>query len=85
MRIELQAELDALEAGFQEAGGLEGPGIDFYSKPAGDPALSAEYFKKAGYASGKYEGDEELGRHENVDQRGLAAVDASQRAVDRVR
>ena len=39
---------------------LEGPGIDFMSKPAGDPALSAEYFKKAGFASGKYEGDEEL-------------------------
>jgi peptide/nickel transport system substrate-binding protein len=46
--------------GFEEAGGLEGPGIDFYSKPEGDAALSAEYFKKAGYASGKYEGDETL-------------------------
>ena len=44
--------------GFEEAGGLEGPGIDFYSKPAGDMALAAEYFKKAGYASGKYEGTE---------------------------
>src|SRR3954471_24545710 len=46
--------------GFEEAGGLEGPGIDFYSHPAGDAALSAEYFKKAGYASGKYEGNESL-------------------------
>jgi peptide/nickel transport system substrate-binding protein len=46
--------------GFEEAGGQKGPGIDFYSHPAGDPALSAEYFKKAGYASGKYEGGEEL-------------------------
>src|SRR4051812_48879955 len=46
--------------GFEEAGGLEGPGIDFYSKPEGDAALSAEYFKKAGYASGKYEGNESL-------------------------
>jgi peptide/nickel transport system substrate-binding protein len=46
--------------GFEEAGGLEGPGVDFMSNPAGDAALSAEYFKKAGYASGKYEGDEEL-------------------------
>jgi peptide/nickel transport system substrate-binding protein len=46
--------------GFEEAGGLEGPGIDFMSHPAGDAALSAEYFKKAGYASGKYEGDESI-------------------------
>jgi peptide/nickel transport system substrate-binding protein len=46
--------------GFDEAGGLKGPGLDFMSKPAGDPALSASYFKKAGYASGKYEGDDPL-------------------------
>ena len=43
--------------GFEEAGGMEGPGLDFMAKPEGDPALPAEYFKKAGYASGKYEGD----------------------------
>jgi peptide/nickel transport system substrate-binding protein len=47
-------------AGFEEAGGLKGPGIDFMSNPKGDPALSAEYFRKAGFASGKYEGDDEL-------------------------
>jgi len=58
--------------GFDEAGGLKGPGIDFMSKPAGDAALSAEYFKKAGYASGKYEGDEPLlmvGTSEGVAQK----------------
>src|SRR3954453_17254913 len=58
--------------GFEEAGGLKGPGIDFMSKPAGDPALAAEYFKKAGYASGKYEGNEELlmvGTSEGVAQK----------------
>jgi peptide/nickel transport system substrate-binding protein len=41
--------------GFEEAGGMKGPGLDFMSKPKGDPALAAEYFKKAGFASGKYE------------------------------
>jgi peptide/nickel transport system substrate-binding protein len=46
--------------GFEESGGKEGFGLDFMSHPAGDPALSAEYFRKAGYASGRYEGDEEL-------------------------
>jgi peptide/nickel transport system substrate-binding protein len=46
--------------GFDEAGGLEGPGLDFMSNPKGDPSLAAEYFKKAGYASGKYEGDQEF-------------------------
>jgi peptide/nickel transport system substrate-binding protein len=46
--------------GFEEAGGLKGPGIDFMSHPEGDAALSASYFKKAGYASGKYEGNDTL-------------------------
>jgi peptide/nickel transport system substrate-binding protein len=47
-------------AGFEEAGGLEGFGIDFMQNPKGDKALMAEYFKKAGYSSGKYEGNEKL-------------------------
>jgi peptide/nickel transport system substrate-binding protein len=46
--------------GFEEAGGLEGPGLDFMSHPEGDLELAASYFKKAGYASGKYEGSDEL-------------------------
>jgi peptide/nickel transport system substrate-binding protein len=40
---------------------MKGTGVDFLSvdgKP--QPELSAEYFKKAGYASGKYEGDESI-------------------------
>jgi peptide/nickel transport system substrate-binding protein len=43
--------------GFEEAGGLNGPGLDFLP-PSGDPnpELSAEYFKKAGYADGKFDG-----------------------------
>jgi peptide/nickel transport system substrate-binding protein len=46
--------------GFEEAGGLEGPGFDFLANPNGDMQLASEYMKKAGYASGKYEGDEEI-------------------------
>jgi len=48
-------------AGFEEAGGMKGTGVDFLSvdgKP--NPTLSAEYFKKAGFASGKYEGTEKI-------------------------
>jgi peptide/nickel transport system substrate-binding protein len=48
-------------AGFEEAGGMKGTGVDFLSvdgKPL--PDVSAEYFKKAGYASGKYEGKEKI-------------------------
>jgi peptide/nickel transport system substrate-binding protein len=48
-------------AGFEEAGGTKGTGVDFLSvdgKP--QPDVSAEYFKKAGYASGKYEGKEKI-------------------------
>jgi peptide/nickel transport system substrate-binding protein len=46
--------------GFEEAGGAKGPGADFLAKPEGDMRLAAEYMRKAGYDSGKYEGDEEL-------------------------
>ena len=48
-------------AGFDEAGGMKGTGVDYLSvdgKP--NDALAAEYMKKAGYASGKYDGNEKL-------------------------
>ncbi len=44
--------------GFEEAGGLEGTGVDYLANPEGDPELAAEYMKKAGYESGKCEGPE---------------------------
>jgi peptide/nickel transport system substrate-binding protein len=48
-------------AGFEEAGGAKGTGVDFLSVDGSpQPELSAEYFKKAGYASGKYEGKEKI-------------------------
>ena len=46
--------------GFEEAGGLEGAGLDFMANPAGDPELAAQYMQDAGYESGKYEGDEKI-------------------------
>jgi peptide/nickel transport system substrate-binding protein len=49
--------------GFDQAGGLKGfPDIDFFNDKnvKGDMAISAKYFKAAGYASGKYEGKEQL-------------------------
>jgi peptide/nickel transport system substrate-binding protein len=48
-------------AGFEEAGGMKGFGFDFLSEDgSARPDVSAEYFKKAGYASGKYEGKEKI-------------------------
>jgi peptide/nickel transport system substrate-binding protein len=44
--------------GFEEAGGLEGPDLDFMANPDGDPDLAAEYMKKAGFSSGKCEGSD---------------------------
>jgi peptide/nickel transport system substrate-binding protein len=58
--------------GFDEAGGLKGPGLDFMSHPDGDMALAAEYLKKAGYPSGKYTGGQDLlmvGTSEGVAQK----------------
>ncbi len=42
--------------GFEEAGGLEGPDLDFIKDPNGDAKLAASYMKKAGFKSGKCEG-----------------------------
>ena len=44
------------QPGYDEAGGAKGPGYDFMSHPSGDPQLAADYMKKAGYSSGKYDG-----------------------------
>lgn len=47
--------------GFEEAGGFEGAeGIDFMANPNGDMDLAAEYMRKAGFESGRYEGEEIL-------------------------
>jgi len=46
--------------GFEEAGGLKGPGYDFLANPRGDMTLASEYMKKAGYPSGKYTGNDSL-------------------------
>jgi len=59
--------------GFDQAGGMKGPGFDFLN-PTGQPQpqLSAEYFKKAGFKSGKYEGKDPLlmvGTSEGVAQK----------------
>jgi peptide/nickel transport system substrate-binding protein len=48
------------QPGFEEAGGADGPGVDFLSKPTGDLNLAMEYMKKAGYSSGKYDGGQEF-------------------------
>jgi peptide/nickel transport system substrate-binding protein len=43
--------------GYEEAGGDKGGGEDYLAKPEGDPAVAAEYMKKAGFASGKANGE----------------------------
>jgi peptide/nickel transport system substrate-binding protein len=44
--------------GFEQAGGSKGPGVDYLKNPQGDADLAAQYMKKAGYSSGKYDGGE---------------------------
>ncbi len=46
--------------GFEEAGGLEGTGVDFLADPAGDADVAAKYMEAAGYPDGKYTGDEKI-------------------------
>jgi peptide/nickel transport system substrate-binding protein len=42
--------------GFEQAGGLTGPKVDFNEHPEGDIAVAEKYIKLAGYPSGKYTG-----------------------------
>ncbi|HEX5223746.1 MAG TPA: ABC transporter substrate-binding protein [Solirubrobacteraceae bacterium] len=44
--------------GFEEAGGLEGPKVDFNEHPQGDMAVAEKYMKAAGFPSGKYTGSQ---------------------------
>jgi peptide/nickel transport system substrate-binding protein len=49
--------------GFEQSGGYDGfPEIDYFNKNniKGDLDIAAKYFKAAGFASGKYEGNEQL-------------------------
>lgn len=44
-------------AGFEAAGGAEGPeGADWLEKPQGDRELAAEYMRRAGFDDGRYDG-----------------------------
>lgn len=48
--------------GFEESGGVEGFGdeFDYMNSDTAQPDVAAKYMKAAGFASGKYEGDDEL-------------------------
>jgi peptide/nickel transport system substrate-binding protein len=46
--------------GFEQAGGVKGPPLDFLANPRGDMNLATQYMKKAGYPSGKYTGNDDL-------------------------
>jgi peptide/nickel transport system substrate-binding protein len=46
--------------GFEQAGGLPGPKVDFNEHPEGDAAVAEKYIKLAGYPSGKYTGGKTL-------------------------
>jgi peptide/nickel transport system substrate-binding protein len=46
--------------GFEAAGGLPGPQVDYNAYPQGNPAIAAKYMKLAGYPSGKYTGTKTL-------------------------
>jgi peptide/nickel transport system substrate-binding protein len=46
--------------GFEEAGGQNGTGADYLKNPSGDLNLAQSYMKKAGYPSGKANGEQIL-------------------------
>ena len=42
--------------GFETAGGMKGPDLDFLANPSGDMTVAAKYLKAAGFPNGKYSG-----------------------------
>ena len=46
--------------GFEQAGGLKGPQVDYNEHPEGDKEIAEKYIKLAGYESGKYTGGETI-------------------------
>jgi len=46
--------------GFNEAGGVAGPKVDYNEHPEGDIALAEKYIRLAGYPSGKYTGEKPI-------------------------
>jgi peptide/nickel transport system substrate-binding protein len=46
--------------GFEEAGGLAGPQVDYNQHPEGDRQVAAKYMRLAGYPSGSYTGSKTL-------------------------
>jgi peptide/nickel transport system substrate-binding protein len=46
--------------GFQEAGGLAGPRVDYNNYPEGSRQVAAKYMKLAGYPSGSYTGSKTI-------------------------
>ncbi len=43
--------------GYDQAGGLKGPNVDYNNYPEGNMSVAAKYMKLAGYSSGKYTGN----------------------------
>ena len=46
--------------GFEQAGGLKGPQVDYNDYPEGNAVLASKYMRLAGYPSGKYTGAKTL-------------------------
>src|SRR5207249_8363970 len=46
--------------GFNEAGGLKGPQVDYNEYPEGNKKVAEKYIKLAGYPSGKYTGGQSI-------------------------
>jgi peptide/nickel transport system substrate-binding protein len=70
--------------GFEEAGGRDGPGLDFMSRPRGDLDVAAAYFRRAGFAAGRYDGRKTflmVGENKGV---GAAAAEVAQQQFERL-
>src|SRR3954468_11725660 len=71
--------------GFEQAGGAKGPGLDFLNATGRpDPRLSAAYFRRAGYRSGRYTGKQPLLMVGEMVGTGTLIAEAAKRSFERM-
>jgi peptide/nickel transport system substrate-binding protein len=70
--------------GFEQAGGVRGPDLDFLANPSGDLALARRYMRRAGYESGSYTGDKPLLMVSDDSASGKRVAEVLQAAIEKL-
>lgn len=70
--------------GFDQAGGLSGPPLDFLRNPDGDDATARRYLRQAGFPDGRYEGRERISMVASAGGTAQAAAEVAQYQLEQL-